>query len=119
MPVKYLYTRVLTLIPRIPTLISCVPTLIPSVPTLIPCVLTMIHCVPTLIPRIPTLIPCVPIISLIPFHDSPFRLLQIAYLFKERIQILPVRWPVDIETYLQIIIVNSEHIHLHILFLLC
>ena len=41
--------------------------LIPRIPTLIP-----------RIPIIPTLIPCIPIIPLIPFLDSPFRLLQIA-----------------------------------------
>ena len=35
--------------------------------------------IPTLIPRVPTLISCVPIIPLIPFSDSPFQLLQIAW----------------------------------------
>ena len=38
----------------------------------------MIPCIPTLILRVPTLIPLVLIILLIPFLDSPFRLLQIA-----------------------------------------
>ena len=65
------FSQRITLISRIPTLISRIPTLIPCIPTLIP------H-VPTLIPRVPTLISCVPIILLIPFPDSPFRLLQIA-----------------------------------------
>ena len=72
-------TKTLTLIPLIPTLIPCIP----IIPTLIPII-------PTLIPRIPTLIPCfpiipvlilrIPIVTLIPFPDSPFRLLQIAHL---------------------------------------
>ena len=92
-----------TLIPRLPTLIPWVPTLAPYVPTLIPCIPTLIPRVLTLIPHVPTLILCVPIIPLIPLPDSPFRLLQIAYFFKERVQILSVRWPVNIETYLQII----------------
>ena len=60
MPVKWLYTR-------IPTLISCIPTLIPHIPILIPC--------------IPTLITCILIIPLIPFPNPPFRLLQIAIIF--------------------------------------
>ena len=67
-----------TPIPWIPTLIFCISTLIPYIPTLIPRIPTLIPRVPALIPRIPTLIPRVPIIPLIPFPDSPFRLLQIA-----------------------------------------
>ena len=59
-----------TPIPRIVTLISLIPTLIPRVPTLITHFLT-------LIPSVPTLIPFVPIINLILFPDSSFRLLQI------------------------------------------
>ena len=69
---------------------SHIPTPIPRIPSLIP------H-VTTLIPRVPTVIPRVPII---PFPDSPFRLLQIAnfwqyfflvilYIFNKRITILP------------------------------
>ena len=63
-----------------PTLISRIP----IIPTLIP---THSHpdphipTIPTLILRIPiisTLFPRIPIIPLIPFPDSPFRLLQIA-----------------------------------------
>ena len=57
----------MTLIPHI----SNIPTTISRIPTLIPHIPTLIACVPTLIPR-------VPIILLIPFPDSPFRLLQIA-----------------------------------------
>ena len=44
------------------------------IPTPIPRILTLIP----RIPIIPTLIPRIPIIPLIPFSDSPFRLLQIA-----------------------------------------
>ena len=80
-----------TLIPRVPTLIPHTSTLIPCVPTLIPRIPTLISHVPTLIPSVPTLIPCLPIISFIPFPDSPFRLLQVAYFFKEHIQILSMR----------------------------
>ena len=49
---------------------------IPQIPTLIPRIPQFLH-IPTPIPRIPTRIPRVPIIPLIPFPDSPFRLLQI------------------------------------------
>ena len=45
--------------------ISHIPTLIPRIPTVIP--------------HVPTVIPRVPIILLIPFSDSPFRLLKIAH----------------------------------------
>ena len=54
-------------IPRIPN----IPTAISRIPTLITNITTMIS-------RIPTLILCIPIIPLIPFPDSQFRLLQIA-----------------------------------------
>ena len=81
------YTKILTPISFIPTpsslhstLIPCIPTPIPIIPTLIPRIPTLIPIIPTQIPRIPTLIPHIPIIPLIPFPDSPFRLLQIAYL---------------------------------------
>ena len=47
------------------------PTPIPYIPTTTPCI-------PNLIPRVPNMIPCMPIILLIPFFVSPFRLLQIA-----------------------------------------
>ena len=57
---KYLRTRALVF----PIVIPCIPTLILRIPTLISC--------------IPTLISHIPIIFLIPFPDSPFRLLQIA-----------------------------------------
>ena len=60
-------SRILTQIPRIPILIPRILTLIPRIPTIL---------LP--IARIHTLIPRVPIIPLIPFPDSPFRLLQIA-----------------------------------------
>ena len=100
-----LVSNIPTPIPRIPTLVSCIPTPIPHISTLIPriptlisriCTLitripyilnipnpiphipTLISHIPTLIPSVSTLIPRVPIIPLIPFHDSPFRLLQIA-----------------------------------------
>ena len=66
---------------RIPTLISRIPNIptpIPRIPTLILRVPTLIPLIPTLIPHVPTLTPLVPIIPLIPFPDSPFRLLQIA-----------------------------------------
>ena len=92
-----LISRIHTPIPRIPILISLMPTLIPRIsiliprihtlilgisrfPTPIPRIPTLIPRIPTLIPRTPTLIPRVPIIPLIPFPDSPFRLLQIALL---------------------------------------
>ena len=65
--------------------------MIPYIPTLIPHAPTLIPRVPNLIPRVPNLIPCIPIIPLIPFSDSPFQLLQIAYFFKEGIQIFSVR----------------------------
>ena len=58
------YTKILSLILLIPTVNPRIPTLIARIPTLIP--------------HIPTLIPRIPIIPLIPFPDSPFRLLQIA-----------------------------------------
>ena len=45
---------------------------ISHIPTLIPRILTVI-------PHVPTVIPRVPIIPLIPFSDSPFRLLKIAH----------------------------------------
>ena len=70
-------TKILTKNQLIPH-ISNIPTTIPRIPTLIPHIPTLIPCVPTLIPRVFTLIPRVPIILLIPFPDSPFRLLQIA-----------------------------------------
>ena len=53
----------------------------PRISTLIPRIhtpLTTFRRIPTLIPRIPVLIPRIPIILLIPFTDSPFRLLQIS-----------------------------------------
>ena len=62
-----------TLISRIPIIPTLIPTHshpdphIPTIPTLI-----------LRIPIIPTLFPRIPIIPLIPFPDSPFRLLQIA-----------------------------------------
>ena len=62
---------------KIPTLIPFISTPIPPIPTPI----ARIPCIPTLnlrIPIIPMLIPRIPIIPLIPFPDSPFRLLQIA-----------------------------------------
>ena len=59
-----------------------------SINWLIPLIPTLIHRFPTPIPRIPTLISHIPtlilrisIIPLIPFPDSPFRLLQIAEFF--------------------------------------
>ena len=52
-------------------------TLIPLIPTSILHIPTMIPCIPTLIPRVLTQIPRAPIIPLITFPDSPFRLLQI------------------------------------------
>ena len=80
------YAKIFTLIPLIPTLIPCIPrilTLNPRIPI-----------IPTLIPRIPTFPPWFPSLPpwfpafptwfspchhpLIPFPDSPFRLLQIA-----------------------------------------
>ena len=64
--------HIFTLIPRIPTMILRIPTLIPCIPTLIPRIPNMTPCFPTLIPRIP-------IISLIPFPDSRFRVLQTAH----------------------------------------
>ena len=85
-----LNTRIPTVILRIPTLITCIPITIPFIPTLIahiptliprisriPKISTLIPRVPTVIPCVPTLIPSVPIIPLVPFLDSPFRLLQI------------------------------------------
>ena len=56
-------------IPIIPTLIRCIHTLIPH-----------IHIISTLIPSSSKLIPRIAIFPLIPFSDSPSRLLQIAYL---------------------------------------
>ena len=44
----------------------------------IPRIPILISCIPTLIPRFATLIPRFSIIPLIPFSNSPFRLLQIA-----------------------------------------
>ena len=39
------------------------------------------------------------------------------YFFKERIQIISLKWPVNIETYLQFLdYCSSELIHLHISF---
>ena len=67
------YTNILPLIPLIPTLIPRIPTLIPRIPTLIPRIPHILI--------IPPLIPHIPIIPLIPFPDSPFRLLQIAILY--------------------------------------
>ena len=70
--------RIPILIPRTPTLIPRMPTPIPHIPR-IP---TQLHRIPTQIPCIPTPSPCIPTpiprILLIPFSDSPFRLLQIA-----------------------------------------
>ena len=66
------YTKIPTLIPRIPTLISHIPTLIPCVPTLVLNIL---------------------VIPLILFPDSPFRLLQRAF--------------VDSSIYIQIISIRS------------
>ena len=66
------YSRIPTLIPTILTLISRIPTLIPRIPNLV-------LIIPTLIPRIPTLISYITIIPFIPFPDSPFQLLQIAF----------------------------------------
>ena len=89
------YMMIITLIPFIPTLIPIITTLIPCIPiipttaphiphipTLIPCIPTFIPCNPTLTPHIPTLIPCIPITPLIPFPNSPSRLLQTAQFFK-------------------------------------
>ena len=45
----------------------------------IPRILTLIPRIPILIPRVSTIFPHVPITPLIPFPDSPFRLLQIAF----------------------------------------
>ena len=53
-------------------LIPCIP----IIPTLIP----RIHIISTLIPSSSKLIPRIAIFPLIPFSDSPSRLLQIAYL---------------------------------------
>ena len=80
---KYLRTRTLVFpiaIPCIPTMVPRIPIipLIPRISTMIPHIPTLILRIPTLIPCIPTLIPRIPIILLIPFPDSPFRLLQIA-----------------------------------------
>ena len=61
-------------IPRIPR-ISRIPTPIPRIPTPIPRIPTQIPRIPTPIRGIPTPIP---LMSLILFPDSPFRLLQIA-----------------------------------------
>ena len=63
------HPTMITLIPRIPTLIPRIP--------IIPILIPRIPINPTLIPRIPTLISGVHIIPVIPFPDSPFRLLQI------------------------------------------
>ena len=62
------YTKILTLIPLIPTRILRIPSLIHRIPR----VATLILIFSTVIPHISTLI------SLIPFPDSPFWLLQIA-----------------------------------------
>ena len=70
----------------------------PLIPTLIPHISrisTMISCIPTLILRVPTLIPCVPIISLIPFPDSPFLLLQIGDTVKCTPSLLQKRYTID------------------------
>ena len=48
----------------------------PRIPTPIPCIPIQILCIPTQIPRIPI---SVPRILLIPFPNSPFQFLQIAY----------------------------------------
>ena len=62
------YTKILTLIALIPTRILCIPSLIHRIPR----VATLILIFSTVIAHISTLI------SLIPFPDSPFWLLQIA-----------------------------------------
>ena len=67
------------MISLIPTLISCIPTLIPRIPNLIPCI-------PILIPRIP----------LIPFPNSPFRLLQIALTVKCSIDPKKKNWNLNV-----------------------
>ena len=60
--------------------ISRIPTSISQISILIPRISTLILGSPTQIPRIPTSITCItthtPRIHLIPFRDSPFRLLQ-------------------------------------------
>ena len=61
--------------PSITTTIIRIPTMIPHIPTRIP---RLIPRIPTLISRVLTLILRFPIFLLIPFPDSPFRLLQIA-----------------------------------------
>ena len=73
------YAKILTMISLISTLIPCIPTLIPRIPNLIPCI-------PTLIPRIP----------LIPFPDSPFRLLQIALTVKCSIDPKKKNWNLNV-----------------------
>ena len=84
------YTKILTLFPSFSPSIIRISTLIPRIPTLIPCipisptVITCIPRIPTLILIIPNLIPCIPIIPLIPFPDSPFRLLQIVINFLQQ-----------------------------------
>ena len=60
-----------TLIPRI----LIIPTLIPRIPTLIP----RITIITTMISGIPTMFHRIPIIPPIPFLESPFWLLQIAF----------------------------------------
>ena len=57
-------------IPRIPTPIPRIPIAIPRIPTPIPRITVLISHIPAQIPRIP----------LILFLNSPFPLLQIAYL---------------------------------------
>ena len=69
-------TKILTLIPLIPTLIPRIPTPIPCITTLIPPFLSF----PLRFPLFPPWFPAFPSSHhpLIPFLDSPFRLLQIA-----------------------------------------
>ena len=67
---------ILALIPRI----LIIPTLIPRIPILIP----RIPIIPTLISGIPTMFHRIPIIPPIPFAESPFWLLQIAFRWRSR-----------------------------------
>ena len=71
------YSPLSHFIPRIPAPIPRIP----NIPTLSPWILALISRIPTLILRVPILTPQIPIIPLIPFPDSPFRLLQIVFYF--------------------------------------
>ena len=64
-----------------------------KIPTLIPRIATMISHIPILIPRVPTLILNILVIPFILFPDSPFRLLQRAF--------------VDSSIYIQIILIRT------------